>query len=291
MNSSMVSFGYFPGKSLLKGIRWEFRRFVKRSQYGAEAFNHAPIIFGNAMPKSGSHLLTQVLEGVTELGPFVNPGYPPVNRSEDNRPINPEKVVKKLHEMRPGDFRYGYIHAVEPYTSILTQPNWATFFIYRDPRDMLVSHVFYATELNEKHGMHHYYTEKLSSMKDRLNAAIRGVTESGSELGSVTQRYQSYIGWLERPEVHCMKFEELVLNQESTLRQLLDFLEQRGGRINRRSEEAIQIIRRHIDPKKSGTYRKGVPGGWREYFTEENLAVFNREAGDLLQRLGYEQDS
>jgi hypothetical protein len=72
---------------------------------------------------------------------------------------------------------------------------------------------------------------------------------------------------------------------------LLDFLEQRGGRINRRSEEAIQIIRRHIDPKKSGTYRKGVPGGWREYFTEENLAVFNREAGDLLQRLGYEQDS
>ena len=142
-------------------------------QWGPGSLRHAPRVFGNAMPKSGSHLLTQVLHGLPAIGPFVNPGFPPVNRDEANRPLPDEKVFDGIYRMRPGDIRYGYIHAKEPYISLLTQPEQATIFIYRDPRDMLVSHVFYATDIYDEHGMHHYY-EKLNSMEARLNAAIEG---------------------------------------------------------------------------------------------------------------------
>ena len=64
----------------------------------------------------------------------------------------------------------------------------ATIFLYRDPRDMIVSHVFYATDLYEGHGMHRYY-EQLDSMEARMNAAIEGVADPEFFLSSVRERY------------------------------------------------------------------------------------------------------
>ena len=34
-------------------------------------------------------------------------------------------------------------------------------------------------------------------------------------------------------------------------------------------------------------YRKGVPGDWRNYFTERHLKAFRQRYGDLAERLGY----
>jgi hypothetical protein len=40
----------------------------------------------------------------------------------------------------------------------------------------------------------------------------------------------------------------------------------------------------------SSFYRKGVAGDWRNYFSKEDRRVFKEEAGELLIRLGYEED-
>jgi plasmid stabilization system protein ParE len=37
-------------------------------------------------------------------------------------------------------------------------------------------------------------------------------------------------------------------------------------------------------------FRKGVSGDWRNVFTEEDRRIFEEKAGDLLVRLGYEED-
>ena len=162
------------------------------------------------MPKSGSHLINQVVQGLPGLGPFVNPGFPPVNRDEVNDKLPDAAVLANLSRMRPGDIGYGYIKARQPFLSLLTQPGWATIFVYRDPRDMLVSHVFYATQMHPGHGMHRYYTETLHTMEERLNAAIQGVDEPGAELSPIRQKYDGYLGWLDQPEVLCLRFEDLI---------------------------------------------------------------------------------
>ena len=41
----------------------------------------------------------------------------------------------------------------------------------------------------------------------------------------------------------------------------------------------------------SSFFRKGVVGDWRNVFTERDKYVFKEEAGDLLIKLGYEEDS
>jgi len=277
-------------KHYLKIIRWRIRRIRVRRHYGLSARYSVPIVFGNAMPKSGSHLLTQILKGLTGLGPFIDPGFPPVNRSEGNQPLPQSAVIKNLRDMRPGDIRYGYIHAEEPFLSILTNPDWATIFLYRDPRDMILSHVFYATDMNPRHGMHSYYTETLNNMEERINAAIIGVTKPGFELSSVKQRYDSYMGWLDQSDVLCLKFEDLILDREPALASLLDFLAARDFSPPLPRQEAIDYLSQSIEPRKSGTFRKGIPGNWKEHFSETNKATFKQVAGDLLLELGYEQD-
>ncbi|MBU1662081.1 MAG: sulfotransferase domain-containing protein [Chloroflexi bacterium] len=278
-------------KHILKQVRWQARRASVARRYGSAALRAAPIVFGNAMPKSGSHLLTQVLEGLTQLGPFVDPGFPPVNRSEGNQPLSPERVLANVRAMRPGDIRYGYIHAREPYLSLFAAPDRATVFIYRDPRDMLVSHVFYATDMYAGHGMHRYYTEVLTTMEERLNAAIEGVTEPGFELSSVSQRYDSYVDWLDHPEVLCLRFEDLILDRDAALGRLLDYLETRGFTAPVPRPQAVATLATGIAPRKSGTFRKGQPGNWREHFTDANKSRFEAVAGGLLVRLGYEESN
>jgi hypothetical protein len=281
---------FYTVKGWLKLGRWQARRSLVALRWGREELQKTPAVLGNAMPKSGSHLIIQVLQGLTHLGPFVNPGFPPVNRAEDNRKLPDQAALANLQRMRPGDIAYGYVHAREPFVSELTRPGRATVFVYRDPRDMIVSHVFYATQMHEGHGMHAYYTQTLKSMEERINAAIRGVEEPGSELSPIRLKYEHYLGWLEQPAVFCLRFEDLILDREAALGRLLDYLAGRGFECRLPQAEAIYILERAIAPRKSGTFRKGKPGNWQEHFTEANKAYFKETAGDLLARLGYETD-
>jgi hypothetical protein len=281
---------YYSTKHWLKTGRWKIRRAVTSMRWGSDWLAKTPAIFGNSMPKSGSHLIIQILLGLTRFGPFVNPGYPPVNRAEDNRNLSPEAVLDNIEKMRPGDIRYGYIHAQEPFVKALSGSDRATIFVYRDPRDMIVSHVFYATEIHKGHGMYPYYTQVLNSVEERINAQIMGVAEPGFELSPIRKKYDEYLCWLEQPQVLSIRFEDLILDRDGALNGLLDYLEERGFVPEISRSEAIEILKSNIAPHKSGTFRKGKPGNWREHFTAENITLFKQATGDLLVRLGYEQD-
>jgi len=278
-------------KHSLKLLRWQARRTIAALRWGSGNLNKMPAVLGNAMPKSGSHLIIQVLQGLPRLGPFVNPGFPPVNRSESNSKLPDEIILQNIQRMRPGDIGYGYLPAKEPFLSSLTGQGKATVFVYRDPRDVIVSHVFYAAQMHPGHGMHRYYTEELTSMEERINAAIQGVQEPGAQLSSVRDKYAGYLDWLEQPEVLCLRFEDLILARDIALGKLLDYLDQRGFKPSMPREQAVQVLAQAIMPRKSGTFRKGKPGNWREHFTPANKIHFKELTGDLLIRLGYEENN
>jgi hypothetical protein len=56
------------------------------------------------------------------------------------------------------------------------------------------------------------------------------------------------------------------------------------------SFEKLSRGRERGEEDPSSFYRKGVAGDWKKYFTEEDRRVFKEEAGELLIRLGYEED-
>lgn len=282
---------YYSAKHGLKIARWRLRRTAASLRWGKPLLAQAPAVLGNAMPKSGSHLIIQVLQGLTRIGPFVNPGFPPVNRAEDNRKLPEAAILANIQRMQPGDIGYGYLGASEPYLSTLTQTGRATIFVFRDPRDMIVSHIFYATDMHTGHWMHRYYTQELHTMEERINAAIHGVGVPGSELTPIRRRYDGYLGWMERPQVLCLSFEDLILNRQTALGSLLDYIESRGYQPDLPRPQALAALEIAIAPRKSGTFRKGQPGNWREHFTPANISAFKENTGDLLVRLGYESDN
>jgi len=277
-------------KHWIKQGRWQIRRTIVALQHGPGNLSRMPAVLGNAMPKSGSHLIIQVLQGLTRLGPFVNPGFPPVNRGEDNHKLSDQEILNNIQGMRSGDIAYGYISAREPFLSALKQPGRATIFVYRDPRDMIISHIYYATQMHPGHWMRRYYTEELNTMEERINAAIQGVEAPGSELTPVRARYDGYLDWLQQPEVFSLRFEKLILEQEAALSQILDYLARFGFTPRVSRQQAVETLVDAIAPRKSGTFRKGKPGNWQEHFTTDNKDRFKQATGDLLIQLGYEVD-
>lgn len=281
---------YYQMKRKVKLGRLEWRRYRARMRWGDQKVNTSPRVFGNAIPKSGSHLLIQVLLGLTRIGPFIDPGFPPVNRFEGNTRLEEPERISEINQMRSGEIRYGYAPCREPYLSAITAPGRASVFIYRDPRDLLVSHVFYAKDIHTGHGMHEYYNNVLKTMEERLNVAIEGCDLPGLGLPTVYERYQNFLGWFDVENVLCLRFEDFINNQIPTLNQLLDYIESFGVSFSVSREEALEIMSATNQPKKSGTFRKGKPGNWREHFSDENKKRFKAVAGDLLTRLGYEDD-
>jgi hypothetical protein len=276
-------------KAPLKAIRHRTRRVAAARRWGAERLAQSPVVVGNAMPKSGSHLLIQVLLGLVEIGPFVDPGDTPLTRSADNRNLADEAVLRRLAELRPGDIAYSYMQARPPFLDALAGEGTAAFFIYRDPRDVIVSQIFYALNMHAGHGMHAYY-QTLPDMEARIHAAIHGVQQPGASLSSIRAKYEKYLGWLEQPRVLSLRFEDLILERQAAIGRMLDFLATRGFEPQPPRPQAVAALEAAIAPRASGTFRKGQPGEWKEHFTAANRASFRAAAGDLLQRLGYAEE-
>ena len=271
-------------------MRWRLRRSAAARQYGDEQLAKMPIVIGNAMPKSGSHLLHQILLGLTQIGPFVDPGMQPITRSQSNQNLKQKIVLDNIAQLKAGDIAYGYFQSKPIYVKALSRENIASIFVTRDPRDVLVSHVFYATEMYAGHGMHAYYNE-LPNMEARLNAAILGVDKGKYQLSGIRSKYDVYMGWFSTPRVEKVQFEALILNQERSLEGIIRFLTSRGWNLAMDKTKAIASLVQAIRPKQSGTFRGGRVGDWQKYFTDDNKRVFKKAAGDLLQTLNYEKNN
>jgi hypothetical protein len=275
------------------------RRLLRPAAKSAEAiwrwrrisFGDAPPIFGNSKPKSGSHLLLQILNGFTRIIPYRYVEEEPIRtitREGRRRELN--EILADLRALPPGVIGWGYLDPAPEIVSFLTQSGRVNYFIYRDPRDMLVSHVHFATDMHEEHGMHAYY-QSLPDFNARLKVAITGIDRDGLRMVSVKQRYESVFRWLETPGVLCLRFEDLIHQREATLNKMLDEVEKTGYEIPVSRPQALQVLGEAIQPRKSRTFRSGKTGGWQQAFTEEHKKLFKEVAGDLLIRLGYERDN
>lgn len=201
-----------------------------------------------------------------------------------------EEILHDLQRIPQGVIGWGYVEPSSENVAFLCQPHRVNYFIYRDPRDMLVSQIFFATDMHEDHGMHAFY-KSLPDFGERLKVAITGIDRDEFYMVSVRQRYAAVFEWLEQPHVMCIRFEDLIENRDATLDAMLDEVESIGYQIPTQRDKALSILKKAIQPRKSHTFRSGKTGGWKEHFTEEHKALFKDVAGDLLVRLGYEKSN
>jgi len=281
--------------SLLQNIRRIARPYGKTAQailrWRRFSFHEAPPIFGNSKPKSGSHLLLQILNGFTRIMPYKYVDEDPIRTIRKNGGRRTaEEILDDLKRVPSGVIGWGYLDATKENASFLTEAGRVNYFIYRDPRDMLISQVFFATDMHEGHGMHDFY-KSLPDFGERLKVAITGIDKDGLKMVSVKQRYEGVFQWLEQKNVMCIRFEDLINNRDATLMSMLNEVEKAGYQIPTPRNKSLSILAEAIQPKKSHTFRSGKTGGWRNHFTNEHKSLFNEVAGDLLVKLGYEENN
>ena len=254
--------------------------------------NGWPILLGISFPKSGTHLLNQILLGFSEFAPFAH--HIPVSFAaydgDTGRKRNVDEALAYLDSLRPLDVTAAHLLAWEAVVERVASPSFVPFFIYRDPRDVVVSHVFYIAEMLPDHHHHRYYAEELHSFDERLMVSILGLPDADVEFPNIVERFAFYTDWLNHPEVLSLHFEDFIHNRRETLGKIFDHVAKRIPNLPIKREKAIDILEESINPKNSPTFRSGKTGEWEKYFTDEHKRIFKDVAGDLLIKLGYEED-
>ena len=259
-----------------------------------------PILLGISFPKSGTHLLDQILVGFSKVAPFARrlhsffAGY----EGESGRKRSLTETLAWVDSLRRLDIASAHLFALPEVVERIFRPAFVPYFIYRDPRDVAVSHVFYVTDMEPNH-VHHSYYQSLPDFNSRLRASILGRSDptvaaraSDVDFPDMAGRFAPYLGWLDQPSVLKIHFEDLVNDRSRSLNLILDHLLARIGTTILRTPRAsiLECLEASINPSRSPTFRSGKTGEWRKFFTDEHKKIFKDVAGELLVKLGYEKD-
>jgi hypothetical protein len=209
---------------------------------------------------------------------------------DSGRERSSDEILGDLHRLLPGDIAYGHVHAHPKTVDYLTREGYCTYFILRDPRDVVVSHVHYVTEMEPNHIHHRYYTQELPDFGQRLRTSILGLPGSEIPFPDIRARFEPYLDWLNHPQVMTLHYEDFVIDRKASLGRVFDHAIERGFPSQCTREEAVRILAEGIDPERSPTFRSGKIGSWQGQFTPEHKRLFKDVTGDLLIKLGYEQN-
>lgn len=210
----------------------------------------------NAYPKSGLtwlvHLVCDLLEGVHQ----DNEGMTPLTY---DHPVTSDWVIRKIHKPYWGDDDISYVSGK------------TVIFIQRDPRDIVVSAMYYRGTTD-------------------LDAAIAQLIHSN---------YVEYLdswhfpGALLNCKLIKTTYERLHSHPYTELKGIVSHLTDNplsDDRIQKAIErQSFQNMRRQLGGD-THFMRKGIVGDWRNHFTGEQAKYFNIHFGEFMMRQGYVDD-
>ena len=261
----------------------------------------------NGFPKSGLHWVALMLEPVATLMPASNgllslpwSGMFRGNSwTTERMPLERWAYIVGL--LQPGHSLYahcGYSEEVSEYLRLL---GVAHIFIYRDPRDVVVSQAYHVLA-DDDDNFHHPDKELYREIKKRdgMEGVIRACIEGVDKYPGVMERWEQYAGWLGAEWVHKVRFEDMVRDSIAAASGILAYGlrhtahifgmklavdKKRFGQIARTMVAFGNMVHR------SPTFRKGEVGDWREYFTPELIDLMKAtDRNNWLERLKYNDD-
>jgi hypothetical protein len=170
--------------------------------------------------------------------------------------------------------------------------------ILRDPRDV-ISSLYRGIQADIHRGLHRRFKQEnlLDNREEAMEVLIRGNPRFDNVIMDALdlEKWEEYwFTWAKADYCFAVRFENLVGKhgggsvalQKEEVKNMFDFLE-----IDRKEWDE-NAVRRHIYNERSSHYvAGGKVGCWRNYFTIKNIETFKEKAGDLLVRLGYEENN
>ena len=256
------------------------------------------LVLCNSFPKSGTHLLYQILYSIPGLQKWDDI----VSVQALCGVMNTASHVRwKIGSAPEGSIIRSHLMYCNEVLDVLREFHCRTLFIYRDLRDVAVSHARWVTK-EERIFLHDIYTKQYADFDQQLMRSIEGLP-LGSPFGSnvsqpdIGMDFSRWKGWIDDLNTYAVKFEDLVGERGGgsedkrlyIVEQILDHLN-----ISLSNQEIKDKLASYVlSPEESHTFKKGGKGsigGWKTRFNASHKAAFKRVAGQTLIDLGYEQD-
>ncbi|WIV49743.1 sulfotransferase domain-containing protein [Marivivens sp. LCG002] len=255
------------------------------------------IFLCNSFPKSGTHMLSQIIQSVNTVN-YWNDIVSVQSLSGNMNSCN--HIKWKIGSAPNNSIVRSHLFCDPIINDILDRNGAVKFFIYRDLRDVAVSHARWV--LNEPRIFLHKIYKSFENFDDCLMASIRGLplgnpTFNNSSQPNIGEDFKRWRGWLDQTDTYSVKFEDLVGErgggrEKERLKHVRAVLEKLG--IPTISDEDLKPYQSmNMNPENSHTFRKGNKGsigGWRNTFKPEHITAFKTIAGELLIELGYEDN-
>ena len=267
-------------------------------------FTHAkPKWLLNGLPKSGLHLISLM------IAPLANPPKTDMWVRPDwwgdlfNVWTSVFREGKYLREMfyrmaalRPGQYVRAHAAYREDIHNFVDLCGVSHVFIYRDLRDVAVSHAHHVISDNPEQDHTSKSTYRLMGDFDEvLMSVIKGI----GGFDGVLKRWEQFAPWLECERVHKVKFEDAIEDREKVARDILAYGVNRiqdafdlDWTIHPKKFEAgvQEMVKTSYRTELSQTFRKGETGEWRETFKKKHVKAFKKaDKAGWLVKLGYEQ--
>src|SRR5215813_13217244 len=142
-------------KTFLRCSLYQTEKITQRLRFPSQ-WQDLPVLLGISFPKSGTHLLDQILLGFSNIAPYAKRlhSFYAEYEGESGLKRAPAQALAWLDSLRPCDVASAHLFARPETVARVCSPKFVPYFIFRDPRDVVVSHVFYITDM-EAHHVHH----------------------------------------------------------------------------------------------------------------------------------------
>lgn len=265
--------------------------------------NPSQQIISISIPKCGTHLITKCISLIT--------GRKTVEYGPDDIRYDRRYIHNGAHfTVTPDDFTF-FTHLPHNkfwLTHLLPLPEYieqlsvtdthSIFFLYRDPRDQIVSLMHWIRKMRKQDNGTYKSTVDQLSNAELITALIQGCKLHHSDdkhtthivTNDINVRYRTYLQWQDMPGICTVRFEDLVGSQgngsdEAQWEAVRTIALHMGITLN---DYDLNRIAAHLFGRK--TFREGQIGSWKKIFTESHKKLFKEVAGQLLIDLGYETD-
>lgn len=177
------------------------------------------------------------------------------------------------------------------YTSIPKPEKYKTFYVLRDPRDLVVSSYFSS---KNSHAAVGYINERRTQLQNLSLSEGLKYTINFKQVSFEAQKSWMHISE-DQQNIKIFRYEDLAYDHRAFLSKLFDYLD-----VAMPEKEFIALCDRHkyesyTKGRDQGLedinahYRKGIAGDWRNYFDDSTMAYFKEVTLDLLEVLGYQE--
>lgn len=242
----------------------------------------------NSFPKSGTHLLSQVISAYPSVLSFNRFSTHASSFRFEEKFF--DEIIRTFDVSVSNELVKGHLRHSNQLEESLIKNDFLTFFLYRDPRDIIASEAHYLRSMNPWHKLHRFFS-KTKSIQEAIDMSFYGIDNSiVSGYPDFGSRFDPFLGWLDADNCVCIRFEDLVGEKSQVMKTLKHIAIRLNSHFGNDfdSYKMAKILFEAIDPSSSHTYRPdGGVGKWKSVFTEEQEKNFAESFGYLLEKLGY----